>query len=188
MLEETGRTLTASPLIARRIGAASALMLGGNDAQKEEWLPKIAEGTAVATLAVDEGPHHAPEKIALAAAKKGSGYKLTGNKTFVLEGMAADLFVVAARTGGKPATTKGITLFLVPANAKGFSRKRRELIDSRGDANLTFDNVEVGADAVLGRPTTGNGLLTKVLDRARAGSPPRCSASRCRRSRPRSTT
>src|SRR5579862_4253833 len=62
ILEETGRTLTASPLLATALAAASALILGGTAAQKEAWLPKIAAGEAVGTLAIEEGPHHAPEK------------------------------------------------------------------------------------------------------------------------------
>jgi alkylation response protein AidB-like acyl-CoA dehydrogenase len=168
ILEEFGRKLVAAPLIGSAIGAASAITLGGSDAHKNEWLPKIADGSAVAALAIDEGPRYAPEKIALAAAKKGNGYALSGNKTFVLEGLAANVFVVAARTSGKPSDAKGVTLFLVPANAKGLSRKRRELIDSRGYADLKFDNVEVGADAVLGKADDGNTLLTKVLDRVYA--------------------
>jgi alkylation response protein AidB-like acyl-CoA dehydrogenase len=168
LLEEFGRKLVAAPLIGSAIGAASAITLGGTDEQKGEWLPKIADGSAIAALALDEGPRFAPEKIALAATRKGSGYALSGNKTFVLEGLAANVFVVAARTSGKPTDEKGVTLFLVPANAKGLSRKRRELIDSRGYADLKFDNVEVGADAVLGQADNGNVLLTKVLDRVYA--------------------
>src|SRR5579871_2638340 len=168
ILEEFGRKLVAAPLIGSAIGAASALKLGGTDAQKNEWLPKIADGSAVAALAIDEGPRYAPEKIALAATKKGNGYSLSGNKTFVLEGLAADVLVVVARTSGKPTDEKGVTLFLVPTNAKGLSRKRRELIDSRGYADLKFDNVEVGADAVIGQADNGNSLLTKVLDRVYA--------------------
>ncbi|HMP63493.1 MAG TPA: acyl-CoA dehydrogenase family protein, partial [Phenylobacterium sp.] len=115
ILEETGRTLTASPLLASGLAAASALVLGGSDAQKSEWLPKIAAGEVVGTLAVDEGAHHAPEKVALKAEKSGAGYKLTGAKSFVLEGLAANLLIVSARTSGKPGDTDGITLFLVPA-------------------------------------------------------------------------
>ena len=67
--------------------AASALILGGSDAQKSEWLPKIADGSAVGALAVDEGPHHRPDKVEATV----SGGKLTGKKTFVLEGMAAGM-------------------------------------------------------------------------------------------------
>src|SRR5579864_1158684 len=64
VLEELGRTLTASPLLASGLAAASALILGGSDAQKSAWLPKIAEGAAVGALAIDEGAHHAPDKVA----------------------------------------------------------------------------------------------------------------------------
>ena len=169
ILEELGRTLTASPLLASGLGAASALVLGGTSAQKSEWLPKIAEGTAIGALAVDEGAHHAPEKVALAATKSGAGYSLSGTKTFVLEGLAANVLIVSARTSGKPGDKDGITLFVVPADAKGISRKRLALADSRGGANITFDNVEVGADAVLGEVDKGYPVLEKVLDRARAG-------------------
>ncbi len=169
ILEELGRTLTASPLLASGLGAASALVLGGTSAQKSEWLPKIAEGTAIGALAVDEGAHHAPEKVALAATKSGAGYSLSGTKTFVLEGLAANVLIVSARTSGKPGDKDGITLFVVPADAKGISRKRLALADSRGGANITFDKVEVGADAVLGEADKGYPVLEKVLDRARAG-------------------
>lgn len=168
ILEELGRTLTASPLIASGVGAASALILGGSDSQKSEWLPKIADGSVVGALAVDEGPHHAPEKVALAATKSGAGYSLSGTKTFVIEGLAANLLVVSARTSGKPGDKDGITLFLVPADAKGVSRKRLALADSRGAANITFDKVEVGADAVLGAADKGWDVLEKTLDRVRA--------------------
>ncbi len=169
ILEETGRTLTASPLLSSALAAASAIVLGGSEAQKQAFLPKIASGELVATLAVDEGAHHAPAKVALAATRSGAGYSLTGGKTFVLEGGAAGLFVVSARTSGKPGETDGITLFLVPGDAKGLTRKALKLADSRGAANLTFEAVEVGADAVLGEVGQGWPLLEKTLDRARAG-------------------
>ena len=168
ILEEMGRNLTASPLIASGVGAASALVLGGSDAQKSEWLPKIADGSVVGALAVDEGAHHAPEKVALAATKSGAGYSLSGAKSFVIEGLAANLLVVSARTSGQLGDKDGITLFLVPADAKGVSRKRLALADSRGAANITFDKVEVGADAVLGAVDKGWDVLEKTLDRVRA--------------------
>ena len=169
VLEETGRTLTASPLLATGLAAASALILGGSDAQKEAWLTKFASGEAVGTLAVDEGPHHAPERVALEAKKSGAGYTLNGAKTFVIEGMAANVFVVSARTSGKSGDKDGITLFVVPADAKGVTRKALKMADSRGYAAVTFAGVEVGADAVLGTADKGGELLEKVLDRARAG-------------------
>jgi len=169
----------AGPGAARNRGASEArgeflAFLDGDD----EWLPDYLEdnvraleaaGESVGALAVDEGPHHAPEKVALEAKKSGSGYTLNGAKTFVIEGMAASVFVVSARTSGKPGDKDGITLFLVPADAKGVTRKQLKMADSRGYAAVTFAGVEVGADAVLGTVDKGGELLEKVLDRARAG-------------------
>jgi len=169
VLEELGRNLTASPLFASGLVGASALVLGGSDAQKQALLPKIAKGEAIATLAVDEGPRHAPAATALKAEKDGSGYRLSGAKTFVFEGMAATDLIVPARTGGSPGETAGISLFLVPASAAGVSRAAMSAIDSRGYANIRFDNVAVPADAALGEADNGFGLLDAVLDRGRAG-------------------
>ena len=169
ILEETGRTLTASPILASALAAASAIILGGSNAQKQAWLPKIAAGETVGTLAVDEGPHHAPGKVALSAKKSGTGWTLDGSKVFVLEGMAAGLFVVSARTSGGASDTDGVSLFLVPADAKGVTRHALKLADSRGAANVTFSGVEVGAEALLGEEGKGYPLLEKTLDRARAG-------------------
>jgi len=166
ILEEMGRTLTASPLLASGLAAASALILGGSDAQKGEWLPKIADGSLVATLAVDEGAHHAPAKVAATAAKSGSSYKITGKKTFVIEGPAAGLFVVSARTSGKPGDTDGISLFLVKADAAGVTKQNLKLADCRGVSNVSFDGAE---GELLGEEGKGWPVLEGTLDRARAG-------------------
>ncbi len=169
VLEETGRTLVNSPLISTALFAASALTLGGTAAQKTAWLAKIAEAAAVIGPAIDEGAHHAPAKTALAAIRSGDGWSLTGKKPFVLDGMAADAFIVAARTSGRAGDEAGITLFLVPADAKGVSRIRLKTVDSRGAADVSFDGVSVGADAVIGQVDEGFDLLDQVLDRTRAG-------------------
>jgi alkylation response protein AidB-like acyl-CoA dehydrogenase len=167
ILEEMGRTLTASPLLATT-AAASAIVLGGSEDQKQSWLPRIAAGEIVAALAVDEGAHHAPEKAALKAQRSGEGWTLSGAKTFVLEGMAADLFVVSARTAGQPTEPHGISLFLVPGGAAGVTRQRLKLADSRGAANISLTDVQVGPEALLGEVDSGWPVLEATLDRARA--------------------
>lgn len=169
VLEEMGTHLVASPLLASGLIGASAINLGGTAAQKNAHLPAIAKGESIATLAVDEGPRHAPAKTALQAEKTAGGFALSGQKTFVMEGMAADLFIVAARTSGTPGETAGITLFLVPASAKGLHRAPMETFDSRGYAKLSFDKVEVSADAALGSGGQGWSVLDATLDRAAAG-------------------
>jgi alkylation response protein AidB-like acyl-CoA dehydrogenase len=144
--EELGKTVTASPLSATA-AAASAIVLGGSDAQKAEWLPKIASGEVVATLAIDEGPRHDPSKIAANV----TGGKLSGTKAFVAEGDSAGLFVVAATDG----------LYLVAGDAAGVSRSRRQLADFRSHAEVTF------ADAPAEKLADGgDSLLDQVLDRA----------------------
>ena len=169
ILEELGRQLTASPLLASGLVGASALRLGGTPEQQAEYLPRIVDGSAVFTLAVDEGPRHDPEKTALQAAKDGNGFRLSGKKGFVLEGGAATHLLVAARTAGSPGERAGITLFLVPADAGGVSRSELVTADSRGYANVDLDGVAVGGDAVLGTVDDGFGLLDAILDRGRAG-------------------
>ena len=162
VLEETGRTLTASPLAASALGAASALILGGSEAQKSAWLPGIASGETVATLAVDEGPRHDPANIAARAERSGDGWTLTGTKMFVAEGDSAGLFVVAARTDA------GVALFLVPGDAAGLSRSTRKMADARSHAEITLTDVKLSADAMLG--ADDGALLEQVLDRVRAGA------------------
>ncbi len=169
ILEETGRTLTASPLLASALAGAGAIILGGTDVQKQARLPAIAEGTSIATLAIDEGAHHRPSHVALTASREGAGWRLDGAKTFVLEGMAAHLFIVSARTSGAVGDTAGISLFLVEAAAPGVMRAALNLADSRGAASVAFNGVAVGADALLGAEGEGWRLLDKALDRARAG-------------------
>jgi alkylation response protein AidB-like acyl-CoA dehydrogenase len=172
VLEELGRQLTASPLLASGLAAATALVAGGTDAQKKQWLPKIADSTAIVTLAIDEGPRHAPARTALEAKKTGKtddGFKLSGQKVHVLEGMSADAFIVAARTSGVPGDGAGISLLLVEANASGVSRQRLRTADSRGYAHVTFDGVEVSSEALMGDVDQGDALLQATLDRARAG-------------------
>lgn len=169
VLEETGRTLAASPLLTSALTAATALRHGGTESQKQTWLPKIVAGTAVGTLAVDEGPRHEPENVGLIAERMSGGFVLSGTKTAVAEGMAADVFVVSARTAGKPGDQAGISLFLVPADAAGLVRNHFHLIDSRGWARVTFDEVALDADALLGELHQGWDILETVLDCSRAG-------------------
>ena len=167
VLEELGRTLAASPLAVSSMAAASALVTAGTEAQQATWLPGIASGETIAALAIDESPRHDPVRTALKAEPAGGGFKLTGAKTFVAEGMAASLFIVAARTSGTAGDQAGITLFLVPADAAGLTRSARHTADSRDYAALALDGVSVGADAVLGEVDGGQALLERTLDIAR---------------------
>ncbi|MEQ1784929.1 MAG: acyl-CoA dehydrogenase [Hyphomonadaceae bacterium] len=169
VLEAQGRTIAASPLLSTAMIGASALMISGSQAQKEAWLPKIAAGETIVALAVDEGAHHNPAHIKLGAKKSGAGFVLNGDKRYVVDGGDADLLIVAARTSGDAGDATGVTLFLVPASAKGVTRTVLKTLDAHAAANINFAGVDIGADAVLGTVDGGYGALEQVLDRARIG-------------------
>jgi len=156
-------------LFASALVGATAVLLGGNAQQKQNFLPKIVDGSEILTLAVDESPRHDPQQLALQADREGADFVLQGGKTFVLEGMAATTFVVAARTSGQAGEAAGITLFLVSAESSGLKRTAMDTADSRGYAQLSFDGVSVDSQAVLGEVDNGFGLLEALLDRAAAG-------------------
>lgn len=165
VIEESGHTLTASPLFASVVLAASLIKLAGSDAQKSALLPAIAGGELTLALALEESPHHNPTAVALSANADGDSYVLNGRKTFVLDGHSADKLIVVARSSDKAGEENGISLFLVDANAEGISRHRRLMADSRNAADIQFDNV-AGAE-LLGELDKAWPVLDKVLDYGR---------------------
>ena len=167
--EETGRTLAASPLFATVWTGATALNLGGSDAQKSDLLPKVAAGECLLALAVEEGTRHAPYTIGTKATEAGGGYTITGKKTFVLDGHVADKLVVVARTSGKKKDRDGLTLFLVDRTAPGVKVTRTKMVDSRNAANIQLKDVQVSRSAVLGGIGKGADVLDRTLDIARIG-------------------
>ena len=169
VLEQLGRHLTASPLFASALVGASAVIQAGNEAQKTWILPKVADGSAIVSLALEEGARHSPENTALTVKRSDSGYVLSGEKTFVMEGMAASHFVVVGRSAGSIGSLDGLSLFLVEASAEGLTRSRLATMDARGYANLSFDDVAVRADALVGEEGTAASHLGLILDIARAG-------------------
>ncbi|MVT65942.1 acyl-CoA dehydrogenase [Bradyrhizobium pachyrhizi] len=164
VMEEIGRTLMPSPFLATSVLAASALSRGGSEAQKAQHLPKIADGSLLAALAIDEGAKHRPLQTKLQATRSGNGFKLSGDKAFVVDGHTADLLIVAARTAGSAGDKNGLTLFLVDPKAKRLAVERTAMVDSHNAARIVFDNVEVNADSVLGEVDQGFGLLEGVLN------------------------
>jgi hypothetical protein len=164
VMEEIGRTLMPSPFLATAVLAVSALSRGGSAAQKAQHLPKIVDGSLLAALAIDEGAKHRPLQTKLQAVRSGNGFRLSGDKAFVVDGHAADLLIVAARTAGAAGERDGLTLFLVDPTAKGIEIERTAMVDSHNAARIKFENVEVNADGVLGEVDQGFALLEGVLN------------------------
>ncbi|HEY6643382.1 acyl-CoA dehydrogenase family protein, partial [Povalibacter sp.] len=109
--QEIGRNLSATPFVSTAVLGVTAL-LKGSEAQKQEWLPKVAAGEAVLALASDECSRHLPFSIATRATGSAGRYKLSGRKLHVLDGHVADRLIVSARTSGDVERRDGITLFL----------------------------------------------------------------------------
>ena len=155
-----GRALAPVPFSSTVYLAAEALLIAGSDAQKQKWLPKIASGEAIGTLALFEGKGNpSPKAIKLAA----SGGTLNGVKKPVPDGAIADFAMVAARTGSSGRDTD-ISLFLVDLKAGGVEAKALTNVDpTRGQAELTFKNCKAEP---LGAASEGWSILSQVLDRA----------------------
>ena len=100
ILEAQGRSIASTPLLQTALIAASIVQLGGAEAQKTHWLPKIASGETTFALALDEGSHHAPANISTEAEKNGQGFKINGAKRYTPDAHHADCFIVVARTFG----------------------------------------------------------------------------------------
>ena len=166
ILEEMGKMLTPSPLFSTGVLGASLISLGGNDKQKQTYLPQIVDGSITTALALEEGNRHSPLSIHTEAKKDGKNYALSGNKTFVIDGHSSNLLIVAARTSGSENDSSGITLFLVDPSIDGVEVNKTSMVDSRNSANITLNEVIVSLDDVLGEENNGAALLEEVLDRA----------------------
>ena len=169
VLEQTGRTLVSSPLIPTVLLGATALLKLGSEEQKQELLPKIVSGELLLGLALDELPIHKPQYIATTAKAQDGKYIINGSKTFVLDGNVADKLLVVVRTSGATSENDGVSLLLVDRDSEGVDVQRTTMVDSRNSAKITFNDVEVSADALLGELGGSAADLDYVLDIARIG-------------------
>lgn len=163
VLEETGRTLTPSPLLSTALVGVSALRDAGSEAQQAAILPGVCAGERLLALACDETSAHRPEHVACEAEDLGRGFRLSGRKVAVLDGQAADTLIVSAWTGG------GVSLFLVPAWERGVHVDAYPVLDTHRAARVRFDRVKLGTNALLGPRDGGAELLRRLLDLARIG-------------------
>ena len=168
VMEEIGRNLTPSPFLATSVLVASAISHAGSADQQAAYLPRISAGHLLAAFALDEGAKHRPYGIETSAKRRGNGFVLDGAKGMVIDGHAAALLIVAARTSGAPGDREGVTLFLVDPKAHGIDIERTVMVDAHNAARINFRDVGVDADAVLGDVDQGGRVLDGVLNIGRA--------------------
>jgi alkylation response protein AidB-like acyl-CoA dehydrogenase len=166
VLEEIGRNLSPSPFLATAVAAVEAIK---GTPHAERHFPGILSGDTVAALAIDARAKHS-DAIGLRAERSGNGFRLTGAKQFVTHGHVADLLIVAARTAGSNSDRDGVTLFAIDAGMANLTATPERLADSSLAARLTFDGVEVDADAVIGEVDAGRAPLDRLLRAGRTGA------------------
>ncbi|MDH3306309.1 MAG: acyl-CoA/acyl-ACP dehydrogenase [Acidimicrobiia bacterium] len=165
LLEEMGRSLLPAPFLSSVILGANTVLLGGNEPQKESLLGGIASGELLLALAVTE-PNGKWDSsgVEMQAEQSGDGWVLSGSKSFVIDGHVADTLIVAARTGGT-GEDDGISLFVVAGDASGVERSVLDTMDqTRKMATISFTDVSVGPDALLGGEGVGWPIIAKVLE------------------------
>jgi pimeloyl-CoA dehydrogenase small subunit len=165
MLEQFGKGLVVEPYLATVVLAGGALKVAGSAAQKQKYLAGIVDGSLQGALAyVEPQGRFNLADLKTTATRAGDGFVLNGYKAVVLNGPAADFLVVSARSAGGQRDSNGVSLFIVDAGAAGLSRRDYPTVDALRASEITFDNVRVGADALLGELDGGLPALEQVID------------------------
>ena len=164
ILQECGKTLTPSPLFSTGVLGAYAISNFGTQEQKEKYLPKIVSGEITTALAVDESSHHDPCKTLFKAEQKGNDFLLNGKKTFVIDGVSADVLIILARTSGNSGDLAGLTLFIIESDVDGIKKIKLDMADSRNYANIEFNDIECSNKSILGALESGGETVERILD------------------------
>ena len=167
MMEQFGRGLVVEPYLPNIVLAGGILRRIASEEQRTRWLHPLIAGELHAALAFAEPQaRYDLSNIATTATREGDGFVLSGRKCMVLNGGAANILLVPARTSGEQNDDAGITLFIVPAESDGVSRRSYPTVDALQAADISLDNVNVPADAVLGDIDQGYAALRDVVDEA----------------------
>lgn len=171
MMQEFGRSLVVEPYVPTVVIGGGLVTYGGSDPQKEEWIAKIAGGETIMAFAFAEsGGRFNLADLTTTAKKQGSGFVLNGQKSVVIAGPWADQIIVTARTGGGRRDAKGVSVFLVDKKTKGVSVRDYPTVDGTRASEVTFENVEVPADRLIGELDNGLPLIERVVDEAIAAT------------------
>ncbi|HLY06430.1 MAG TPA: acyl-CoA dehydrogenase family protein [Rhizomicrobium sp.] len=167
VMEAFGRALVLEPYVPTVVIAGHLIGRVGSEAQKSEWLPRIASGDAVIAFAFAEpqGRYNLAD-LGTVASKRGGGYVLNGQKAVVIGAPFADALVVTARTSGERRDAKGVSVFLVDGRAKGISRRDYPTMDGLRASEITFENVELTSENLIGAADEGLPLIEEATDQA----------------------
>ena len=165
MMEEFGKGLVVEPYLATVVACGSALNGFGSEDQKSSFIPEIIDGSKLWALAFAEpqGRFNLADLTTTATASNGS-YLLSGHKSVVINGPNANFFIVSVRTSGEQRDETGISLFIIPSDAKGLSRRDYPTVDGQRASELILDNVELDEASRLGEEGQGLNILQQAID------------------------
>jgi alkylation response protein AidB-like acyl-CoA dehydrogenase len=167
LMEEFGRALLPSPFHSSVLTFGLPMLFGGSDAQKQRYLPAIASGKLLGTLALTEpSASFEPSGVGVRAESRHGKFVINGTKLFVLNAYTADELLVAVRTRDSGGPENGISLLLVPGKATGVEITPLHTIASDRQCEVEFRNVEVGTDALVGKLNEGWPVIKKTIDHA----------------------
>jgi pimeloyl-CoA dehydrogenase small subunit len=165
LMEQFGRGLVVEPFLASVVLAGGALRHAGTPEQKEAYLSGIIAGSRQGALAFAEPQSRFNlADLTTTAARADGGFVLSGYKCVVLNGPAADFFVVTARTSGDQRDMHGVSLFVVDADAAGVSRRDYPTVDGFRASEVTFDDVVLEESALMGALDEGYPVIERVID------------------------
>jgi pimeloyl-CoA dehydrogenase small subunit len=168
VMEALGKALVLEPYLATVVIGGGFLRHGGSDAQKAAYVPAIIDGSKTFAFAqVEKNSRYDLHDVSTTAKKKGAGWVIDGEKFVVINGENADTLIVTARTKGARRDKTGVGVFLVPAGAKGVTKKSYPTQDGLHAADITFTGVEVDGSAAIGNPEDALALIERVVDDAR---------------------
>jgi pimeloyl-CoA dehydrogenase small subunit len=167
VMEEFGKALVVEPYVSTVVVGGGFFNHAGSEAQKQEWLNKIAAGETILAFAFAEpqGRFNYAD-LTTTAKKSGGNYILNGQKAVVLGGPWADALIVTARTSGGQRDAKGVSVFIVDKKSKGITTRDYPTIDGLHASEITFENVEVPAANLIGTADDGLKLIDQVTDEA----------------------
>ncbi len=161
LLEEIGGAMLPGPFFSTVVLGGMAILDAGSDEQKRQYLPGIAEGQVIATLALTEPDvRWDAAGIRATAEPDGDGFVINGTKLFVPNAHVSDYLVVAARTGE---AKEDVSLFILPANTPGVSQTLLKTIASDRQSEVTFNGVHVPRSALLGELNGGWPTIARVI-------------------------
>ena len=167
IMKEIGRGLVLEPFLENVILAGGVLKRLATDDQKSKWLSNIINGELQSTLAFTEPQSRFNlNDVATVAKENGDKVIINGKKSFVLNGKEADIIIVPARTSGSQTETEGISLFVVESDLPGISKNNYKSVDGHSASEITFKNVEVNKDNLLGEIGKGYQTLESTIDDA----------------------